>query len=239
MSSSKRKRLQTSTGSSSKVFLEQLIDFEPFTDNQKKATDAWYEGQHLFLSGSAGTGKTFLALYLALEQVLDPDEECDNIMIIRSIVPTRDIGFLPGNEDEKKKAFIKPYIDICGEICQDASAWNKLITNKMINFESTSFIRGMTFDDSVIVIDEAQNLNGHELDSVITRVGDRCRVIFCGDYYQSDFRNERERDGILSFLEIIETMKDFSVIKFNWSDIVRSDLIREYIMTKEMLNIKF
>ncbi len=233
------KRRAGASNRSAYIKREHLIEVEPFTNSQKKAVDAWNEGKHLFLSGSAGTGKTFLALHLGLTQALTKDIDCDNVTIIRSIVPTRDIGFLPGNEEEKKLAYVRPYVSICSEICEDNSAWGKLTTGKTINFESTSFIRGTTFDDTVLVVDECQNMSGHELDSVITRTGDRCRLIFCGDYYQSDFRNERDKNGILEFMKIIETMKDFAVINFTWSDIIRSDFVREYIMSKEMMNIKF
>lgn len=233
------KRRTTSNNRSAYVRREHLIDVEPFTENQKKAVEAWKEGKHLFLSGSAGTGKTFLALHLGLTQALSKDTDCDNVTIIRSIVPTRDIGFLPGNEEEKKQAYVRPYIGICSEICNDTGAWNKLITHNTIKFESTSFIRGTTFDDTVIIVDECQNMSGHELDSVITRTGDRCRIIFCGDYYQSDFRNEKDKNGILEFMKVIETMQDFATINFTWSDIIRSDFVREYIMTKEMMGIRF
>lgn len=236
MSSKRRAR---ASNRSAYIKREHLIEIEPFTNNQKKAVDAWNEGKHLFLSGSAGTGKTFLALHLGLTQALTKDADCDNVTIIRSIVPTRDIGFLPGDEEKKKLAYVRPYVGICSEICEDNSAWGKLTASKTINFESTSFIRGTTFDDTVLVVDECQNMSGHELDSVITRTGDRCRIIFCGDYYQSDFRNGRDKNGILEFMKIIETMKDFAVINFTWSDIIRSDFVRDYIMTKEMMNIKF
>jgi phosphate starvation-inducible PhoH-like protein len=233
------KRRARASNRSAYIKHEHLIEIEPFTNNQKKAVDAWNEGKHLFLSGSAGTGKTFLALHLGLTQALTKDADCDNVTIIRSIVPTRDIGFLPGDEEKKKLAYVRPYVGICSEICEDNSAWGKLTASKTINFESTSFIRGTTFDDTVLVVDECQNMSGHELDSVITRTGDRCRIIFCGDYYQSDFRNGRDKNGILEFMKIIETMKDFAVINFTWSDIIRSDFVREYIMSKEMMNIKF
>ena len=222
---------------SNTIKLENLHPFEPKTQNQMDAKEAWKDGYNLVLNGSAGTGKTFLALRLALEKVLDRESEFDELVVIRSIVPTRDIGFLPGDEDEKKLAYEAPYIGLCNEIFGDAEAWSKLKNQHKVRFESTSFIRGTTFNNAIIVVDEMQNLNFHELDSVITRVGKNSKIIFCGDYYQSDFRFKDEKEGIFKFLSIIEQLKGFSVVTFGWDDIVRSGLVRDYIMTKEMLGI--
>jgi predicted ribonuclease YlaK len=202
------------------------------------AREAWKDGYNLVLSGSAGTGKTFLGLRLALELVLDRESEYDELVIVRSIVPTRDIGFLPGDEEEKKQAYAAPYIGLLKEILGDGEAWNKLVAAKKLRFESTSFIRGTTFNNAIILVDEMQNLNFHELDSVITRVGHQCRFIMCGDYYQSDFQKDNDRKGILQFMNIVVQLNQFDVIEFTWKDIVRSDFVRDYIMTKEMLGIK-
>ncbi len=219
--------------------LDNMPDFNPITENQKLAVDAWDEGDNLILSGSAGTGKTFLAVSLALEDALDKETpEFDKVTIVRSIVPTRDIGFLPGNEDEKKQAYAAPYISILSELFQDKEAWMKLQASNNISFESTSFIRGTTFNNTIIIVDEMQNLTFHELDSVITRVGTNCKIIFCGDFHQSDFRFEDERNGLPVFLNILEQMKDFTTVNFDWKDIVRSGIVRDYIMTKEMNGVR-
>ena len=220
-----------------KLKLDDMIQVQPLTDNQKEVFKAYERGDSLVLSGSAGTGKTFMALSLALEDVLDKETPYDKVIVIRSIVPTRDIGFLPGTEEEKKEAYTGPYKSICAELFEEGDAWNKLQTAGTVNFESTSFIRGVTYNDAVIVVDEMQNLNFHELDSVITRVGNNCRFIMCGDYYQTDFDKEKDKNGIVTFLSIIEQLKKFTVVEFGWQDIVRSSFVRDYIMTKEMMKI--
>lgn len=219
------------------VRLDDLIEYEPITINQQTAFEAWDEGDNLVLAGSAGTGKTFIAMYMALEEMLEPDNYYRRIIIIRSAVPTRDMGFLPGTAEEKKQMYTLPYKNICTELFNDKTSWGKMTTAGQIQFESTSFIRGSTFDDSIIIVDEMQNLNFHELDSVITRVGRNSRIIFCGDYRQTDFRFEDEKEGIFKFMKIMEQMKNFSMIHFGWDDIVRSGMVRDYIMTKEMLEI--
>jgi phosphate starvation-inducible PhoH-like protein len=223
---------------SNSVKLESLLSFESKTESQYNAQQFWKDGYNLVLNGSAGTGKTFLALRLALELVLDKSTEYDELVIIRSIVPTRDIGFLPGDEEEKKQAYAAPYVGILKEILGDGEAWNKLVAAKKLRFESTSFIRGMTINNAIVVVDEMQNLNFHELDSVITRIGHQCRFIMSGDYYQSDFTKENDKKGILQFMNIVVQLNQFEVIEFSWKDIVRSDFVRDYIMTKEMLGIK-
>lgn len=220
-----------------KLRLDDMEEVQPVTDNQRKAIEAYDSGDSLVLAGSAGTGKTFIALSLALEDVLDKEVPYDKVVIVRSIVPTRDIGYLPGDEEEKKDAYTSPYRSICAELFQNADAWTKLKTAGTVQFMSTSFIRGLTISNAIIVLDEMQNLTFHELDSIITRVGDNCKFIMCGDYYQSDFTKETDRTGILKFLSIIEQLKNFTVVEFGWEDIVRSDFVRDYIMTKEMLKL--
>ena len=229
-----KKRIKT-VNNSMTVRLDDLLQFDPITLNQEKSYAAWDEGYNLVLTGTAGTGKTFNALYLALEDVLDKDSDYDRLIIVRSMVPTRDMGFLPGTKAEKEDAFTTPYKNICCELFGDKASYNKMLIGGQIQFESTSFIRGTTFDNAIIVVDEMQNLNFHELDSVITRVGRSTKIIFSGDYKQSDFKYEDEKQGIVKFLQIVEQLKNFEIINFGWEDIVRSDFVRDYIMTKEML----
>lgn len=226
---------QKTVNNSMSVRLDDLLQFDPLTKNQELTYKAWDDRDNLVLTGSAGTGKTFMALYLALEDILDKETTHDQLVILRSMVPTRDMGFLPGTKTEKEEAFTTPYQTICNELFGDRASYNKMTTAGQIKFESTSFIRGTTFDNTIIVVDEMQNLNFHELDSVITRVGRDSKIIFCGDYKQSDFKYDDEKDGIVKFLQIVEQLKNFTVINFGWEDIVRSDFVRDYIMTKEML----
>jgi len=220
-----------------KLRIDNLQTFEPITKSQEIVYQAWDDGHHLVLCGTAGTGKTFTALYLALEEVLEKSTVYDKVIIVRSIVPTREVGFLPGSLEEKISAYIGPYKAICSELFDVPDAYDRLNAAGSLEFMSTSYIRGVTISNAVILIDEMQNLTFHELDSIITRVGQNCRIIFCGDYYQSDFTKRSDKQGLNQFLKIAEHMTRFSVVDFTWADIVRSDFVRDYIMTKEMLGV--
>lgn len=217
------------------IRFDDLLEYHPITDNQAKAYKAWGNGYNLVLAGSAGTGKTFMGMYLGMRAVLDPNTPYDRLVIVRSMVPTRDMGFLPGTKQEKEDAFLAPYKSIAHELFNDPGSWGKAVSTKKMEFTSTSYIRGLTLDNCIILVDEMQNLNFHELDSVTTRVGKDSRLIFSGDYRQSDFTRENDREGIVKFLTIVEQLKKFEIVNFGWEDIVRSDFVRDYIMTKEML----
>lgn len=215
--------------------IDHLLTYEAITQNQKIAYDSWDDGDHLVLCGSAGTGKTFIGMYLALADVLDRSYEQDKLVIVRSVVPTREMGYLPGSIEEKVDAYTAPYRAIATELFNEKLAYDMLETQGAISFMSTSFIRGQTIDDAIILVDEMQNLTYHELDSIITRVGRNTRIIFSGDYYQSDLNKETDKNGILDFMNIMEVMNNFTTVEFGWADIVRSDFVRDYIMTKEMV----
>lgn len=221
--------------------IDHLLTYEAITKNQEIAYSSWDEGDHLVLCGSAGTGKTFVGMYLALQDVMDKSYDQDKLVIVRSVVPTREMGYLPGSIEEKVDAYTAPYRAIANELFNEKLAYEMLEAQGLIEFVSTSFIRGTTLDDCVILVDEMQNLTYHELDSIITRVGRNSRIIFSGDYYQSDLGKESDKKGILDFMNIMEVMNNFTTVEFGWADIVRSDFVRDYIMTKEMVergNIK-
>ena len=215
--------------------IDHLLTYEAITQNQRIAYDSWDDGDHLVLCGSAGTGKTFIGMYLALADVLDKSYEQDKLVIVRSVVPTREMGYLPGSIEEKVDAYTAPYRSSATELFNEKLAYDMLETQGAISFMSTSFIRGQTIDDAIILVDEMQNLTYHELDSIITRVGRNTRIIFSGDYYQSDLNKETDKNGILDFMNIMEVMNNFTTVEFGWADIVRSDFVRDYIMTKEMV----
>ena len=215
-----------------------LLDITPASDNQKKFFDAYQSDKHLFVYGCAGTGKTFIALYNALKEVLNEITPYQKIVIVRSLVSTRDIGFLPGDHDDKSALYQIPYknmVKYMFEMPTDSDfemLYGNLKSQETITFWSTSFIRGTTLDNSIIIVDECQNLNFHELDSIITRVGDNSRIVFCGDARQSDLTKTNERNGILDFMKIIERMPEFETIEFGVDDIVRSGLVKSYIVNK-------
>ena len=212
--------------------LPPLYDITPMTFAQRQVFESYNQGYNLMLHGCAGTGKTFISAYLAIRDIMDKVDGKTQLHIIRSVVPTRDMGFLPGTLAEKAKAYEAPYIPIFGDLFGRGDAYDILKKKTKVNFETTSFIRGLTFDDSIIIVDEAQNLTFHELDSVITRIGDNSRIIFCGDFTQSDFKWKDEQQGIVEFMKIVSRMKSFDSVEFQRQDIVRSDLVKDYICTK-------
>jgi len=205
---------------------------KPKTINQSKIFKSYEAGKSLLLHGLPGTGKTFLSLFLSLQEVMNGCGPYKKVVIVRSAVPTRDIGFLPGNKTEKMAEYEAPYRAICAELFGRANAYELLKSNGMIEFFPTSYIRGLTISDAIVIVDEMQNLTGHELDSVITRLGDNSKIIFSGDFRQSDFRFNDEKRGIVEFMEVLEKMKGFVHIELGVDDIVRSGIVREYIITK-------
>jgi len=215
-----------------------LVDIQPLTKNQTILFDSYDLDKHLFVYGCAGTGKTFCALYLALKDVLDELTPYDKVVIVRSLVATREIGFLPGDHEDKSSLYQIPYKNMVRymfELNSDADfemLYGNLKAQESIKFWSTSFLRGTTLDNSIIIVDECQNLNFHELDSIITRVGENSKIMFCGDATQSDLTKNNERDGILNFMKIIQRMPEFESIEFGIEDIVRSGLVKSYIVNK-------
>ena len=220
-----------------------LIDIEPLTVNQKTFFESYDDGKQLIAYGAAGTGKTFIALYNALRDVLNENTEYEKVYIVRSLVATREIGFLPGDHDDKAALYQIPYknmVKYMFEMPSDADFemfYGNLKTQETIKFWSTSFLRGTTLDNAVIIVDEFQNLNFHELDSIMTRVGENSRIVFCGDATQTDLLKTNERNGIIDFMSILRKMESFDLIEFGIDDIVRSGLVKEYLIAKQDSNL--
>ena len=217
---------------------DMMVPVEPVTENQKRVFDSYKDGKSLFLYGAAGTGKTFITLYLALKEVLDPLTPYNKLYIVRSLVSTREIGFLPGDHEDKSDIYQIPYknmVKYMFELPTDNDfemLWGNLKTQDSVKFWSTSFIRGTTLDDSIILVDESQNLNFHELDSIMTRCGENCKIMFAGDVAQTDLVKTNDKNGILDFQKIIHRMPEFDLIEFDINDIVRSGLVKSYLISK-------
>jgi len=222
---------------------DMMRDIEPLTPNQKVLFDAYKEDKNLVAYGCAGTGKTFITLYNALRDVLDETTPYEKIYIVRSLVATREIGFLPGDHEDKSSLYQIPYkhmVKYMFEMPTEADfhmLYGNLKTQGTIDFWSTSFIRGTTFDKTIVIVDEYQNLNYHELDSIMTRVGSQSKIMFCGDATQSDLVKTNERNGIIDFMRVLRLMPSVDVIEFGIEDIVRSGLVKEYLMAKMELNL--
>lgn len=222
---------------------EYLVDVEPLTENQKKLFDAYSQGKHIVAYGCAGTGKTFITFYNALREVLDERTPYEKVYLVRSLVATREIGFLPGSHDDKADIYQIPYKNMVKYMFQMPSdadfemLYGNLKSQETVKFWSTSFLRGTTLDNSIIIVDEFQNANFHELCSIITRVGENCKICFCGDATQSDLIKTSERNGIIDFMKILQSMPSVDIIEFGIEDIIRSGLVKEFLIAKETLGL--
>ena len=220
-----------------------LTKISPVTDSQKEIFDTWKDGKNQFLFGCAGTGKTFISLYLALQQVLNNETPYDKVIVVRSLIPTREIGFLPGDEEDKAVLYQVPFSNMMQFMFEQPNEqafsmlYERLKQQGSFYFLSTSFLRGLTFDNSIIIVDECQNLNFHELDTIITRVGQDSKIFFCGDFGQSDLTKLNERNGLMDFLQILQEMNEFNCTEFNIGDIVRSGFVRNYLIQKTKLGM--
>jgi len=220
-----------------------LVTIKSITDNQKLVFDSWKKEKNQFLFGAAGTGKTFISLYLALKDVLDLKKSYDKVVLVRSLIPTREIGFLPGDEEDKGLLYQVPYqnmVQFMFEMQNEQqfnNLYDRLKGQGTLYFLSTSFLRGLTFDNTVIIVDECQNLNFHELDTIITRVGQDSKIVFCGDFDQTDLVKQNERNGLHDFLRILTEMEEFNCTEFTIGDIVRSGFVRSYLINKIKLGI--
>ena len=220
-----------------------LTTIKGITDSQKVVFNTWKKGQNQFLFGCAGTGKTFISLYLALNDVFDLKKPYDRVVLVRSLIPTREIGFLPGDEEDKAALYQVPYQNMVQFMFEQPNEqafnnlYDRLKGQGSLFFLSTSFLRGLTFDNSIIIVDECQNLNFHELDTIITRVGQDSKIVFCGDFDQTDLLKQNEKNGLHDFLRILEEMEEFNVTEFTLGDIVRSGFVRSYLINKTKLGI--
>ena len=220
-----------------------LVDIEPLNDNQKRLFDSYKKSKNIIAYGCAGTGKTFITLYNAMKDVLSDNNLYEKIYLVRSLVSTREIGFLPGDHEDKADIYQIPYKNMVKYMFQMPSdadfemLYGNLKSQDTIKFWSTSFIRGTTLDNAIVIVDEFQNLNFHELDSIITRVGENTKIIFCGDASQSDLVKTNDRNGIVDFMNILRKMNSFDIIEFGIDDIVRSGLVKEYLIAKNELGM--
>ena len=225
------------------ITYSQLNQIKPVTDSQKLVFDTWKKGQNQFLFGCAGTGKTFISLYLGLSEVLRNETPYDKVIMVRSLIPTREIGFLPGDEEDKAALYQVPYSNMMQFMFEQPneqafeSLYNRIKAQGSYYFLSTSFLRGLTFDNSIIIVDECQNLNFHELDTIVTRIGQDSKIFFCGDFSQTDLTRTNERNGLMDFLQILQEMEEFNCIEFNIGDIVRSGFVRNYLIQKTKLGM--
>lgn len=228
-----KSRPQPSSGQQDR-FNFQLAQVQALTPNQQLTMDLYEQGHHLLLTGSAGTGKTFLSVYLAMREIMQ-NQSHDKLTIVRSAVSTREIGHLPGTHVEKGSVYEAPYISIFSELFNRGDAYSYLKSRKVVDFVLTSFVRGTTLSDTIVLVDEFQNMTAEELHTVITRVGKNCKIIFCGDIRQTDLNRRKEKSGFSDFFKVIDQLDKFGVVQYTKDDIVRSGLVKQYIIARERL----
>jgi phosphate starvation-inducible protein PhoH len=219
------------------ISLHDIKTIKAITTPQQIMFESYFEGNNIIANGSAGTGKTFSAIYLALCDLLDNNQPQKKIIIVRSIVPSREIGYLPGDKDEKMEPYEAPYKDIFAEICQRYTAYDVLKEQNKVVFMPTSFLRGLTWENCVVIIDEVQNMNFHEINTVITRIGNNCNLIVVGDMIQTDlYKNKYDQCGMDRFLRVARKMDSFTEVVFTQRDIVRSSFVKDWIIALEETN---
>ena len=225
------------------ITFNQLNQIKPVTESQKVVFETYKNGMNQFLFGCAGTGKTFISLYLALQDVLKNETPYDKVIVVRSLIQTREICFLPGDEEDKAALYQVPYSNMMQFMFEQPNEqafsmlYDRIKAQGSFYFLSTSFLRGLTFDNSIIIVDECQNLNFHELDTIITRVGQDSKIMFCGDFGQTDLTKMNERNGLMNFLQILQEMEEFNCTEFDIGDIVRSGFVRNYLINKTKLGM--
>jgi len=212
-----------------------LKTIKPLTPHQDELFHAFFNSDHICAHGTAGTGKTYLAFYLALNEILNPKTPQNRIIVVRSVVPTRDIGFLPGDLSEKVAVYETPYKDICSELIGRSSSYDDMKEAGIIQFMPTSFVRGLTWDNAIVIVDECQNMSFHEINSVVTRLGQSSRIIFTGDTNQTDLRPVE--CGMEKLLKVANNVQKFAMVEFNHHDIVRSDIVKSWIIATEELAV--
>lgn len=214
--------------------IHDILEVKPLTPTQEDMFQDFFQGYNICAYGSAGTGKTFLSMYLAFSEIFRKGGHQNKVIIVRSAVPSRDIGHMPGDYDEKIALYEAPYVDICQELFGTFNAYNDLKAAGKVKFMTTSYMRGVTWDNAIVLVDEGQNMTFHEINTIMTRVGVNTRLIFAGDMPQTDLRKHKnDTSGMADLLHIIERMENFSCIKFTHDDIVRSEFVKSWIIAAE------
>lgn len=214
-----------------------LKKIRPKTESQRMLMESFMNGNNVVASGYPGTGKTYLSLWLALHAILDNDSEYNKVVIVRSAVASREIGFLPGTKEEKMEPFEAPYKDILGDLI-GRNAYEDMRDAGKLEFMPTSYLRGLTWDNCVVIIDEIQNLSWMEIHTVITRLGKNSKLLVCGDQSQNDLEGKRfEESGMGKFLQVAAHISRIDIVNFVKEDVVRSGFVKEWIIAKEDLNL--
>lgn len=229
--------IPTDFNRSQKTFsIHDMKSINPMTRNQQRVFDLWEDDYNITLAGSAGTGKSLCTIYLALQEILGTidNRKYDKLIIIRSAVASRDLGFLPGSLEEKMEVYEQPYMQIFDFLFKKKNQYKFMKEAGLVEFHSTAYLRGTTFDNCIIILDEAASLNYHEISTVITRVGTNAKIITIGDTKQNDLiYKKNDTSGFAKFLEISNRMPSMRNVYFNIQDVCRSGLVKEFLVADE------
>lgn len=195
----------------------------PLTENQKRVLKS--RKDHLLVQGPAGTAKTYSVLARGLVKVSAGD--VDQIIIIRSPVEIRKIGHLPGDADEKMDPYAAPYIGLLAEISPKMN-YRALVSKRLLCFTPTTFLRGTTFHNSFVIVDEYQNLSEHELDTVMTRVGQGTQLCVVGDPAAQSDLPRHEQGEQADIIDTFASMECVDHVQFSVEDVVRSGFVKDY-----------
>lgn len=198
---------------------EFTFHWSPQTPEQKEAAQLFRTHDLLFLLGCAGSGKTHCAISLALQSIKQGHHK--KLIFVRPLVEAGEkVGFLPGELNEKVQPYLGPLNHILSKV-----AFN--IPKGIVEIQTLAFMRGLTFDDCVIVADESQNMSTSQLKLLLTRMGKNCKVLVCGDQDQSDIHGRG--DDLLDVAEKLEDVQGVVIIDFYEDGILRHPLVREVV----------
>ncbi len=198
---------------------------EFLNDQQRDAWDLFQQSDILFLTGAAGSGKSHLAIAFALYELLENSK--DKIVLTRPLVEAgENLGFLPGDIDEKVFPYMLPIYDALDKMCGRQGEANRKFVDERVELAPLAFLRGRTFNDSICILDEAQNCTTSQLKLFLTRLGKGSKMLITGDPSQSDIGRT---SGLMSTIERLQGIEGINTVMFTEDAIVRHHLVASVV----------